>query len=185
MSEQEHSSFIKTPQQLLTVVLLAFVVPIFGIVMLVHLVVQKPRGDPEALKPEAVAARIQPVGKVEFGEPGGAGGALRTGEELTKQVCAACHTPGAAGAPKIGDKADWAPRIKAGLAKLTEAAVKGITKNGAMVMPPKGGASDATDFEIARAIVYMVNQSGGAMKEPAAPETGKPAAKPAADAKKK
>jgi cytochrome c5 len=182
MSEQEqHSSFIKTPQQLVTIVLLAFVVPIFGIVMLVQLVVNRPRVDPAAMKPEAVAERIQPVGKVEFGEPGAAaGGAARTGEELVKQVCAACHTTGAAGAPKIGDKAAWAPRIKAGLQKMTDGAVKGITVKGAMVMPPKGGAADASELEIARAIVYMVNQSGGAMKEPAeaapAPEK-KPAAK--------
>jgi len=53
----EHSSFIKTPQQLITVVLLAFVVPIFGIVMLVHLVTDRPHADPAALAPEAVAAR--------------------------------------------------------------------------------------------------------------------------------
>lgn len=179
MSEHEQSSsFIKTPQQLVTVVLLAFVVPIFGIVMLVQLVVNRPHVDPAAMKPEAVAARIQPVGKVEFGEPGAAaGGAERTGEELTKAVCAACHTTGAAGAPKIGDKAAWAPRIKAGLKTLTDGAIKGITVKGAMVMPPKGGAADASDLEIARAIVYMVNQSGGSMKEPAAPAPAKPEAK--------
>ena len=181
MSEQaSHSSFIKTPQQLVTVILLAFVVPIFGIVMLVQLVVNRPHVDPEALKPEAVALRIQPAGKVEFGEPGAAGGA-RTGEEMVKTVCGACHMTGIAGAPKIGDKAAWASRIKQGLQKLTAEAIKGITVKGAMVMPPKGGASDATDFEISRAIVYMANQSGGSMKEPAAPAP----AKPAADAKKK
>ena len=54
----EHSSFIKTPQQLITVVLLAFVVPIFGIVMLVQLVVSKPHSDPSANAPEQVAARL-------------------------------------------------------------------------------------------------------------------------------
>lgn len=180
MSEQaSHSSFIKTPQQLLVVVALAFVVPIFGIVMLVQLVVNRPQVDPAAMKPEAVAARIQPVGKVEFGAADAAGGGgARTGEELTTAVCAACHTTGAAGAPKIGDKAAWAPRIKTGLKAMADNALKGITVKGAMVMPPKGGASDASDLEIERAIVYMVNQSGGSLKEPAAPE--KPAAKPAA-----
>jgi len=54
----EHSSFIKTPQQLITVVLLAFVVPIIGIVMLVQLVVNRPQADPAALSPEAVAASL-------------------------------------------------------------------------------------------------------------------------------
>ncbi len=68
----EHSSFIKTPQQLITIVLLAFVVPIFGIVLLVQFVVDRPRADPSALTPEAVSARIQPVGKVEFGAAGAA-----------------------------------------------------------------------------------------------------------------
>ena len=176
MSEQaSHSSFIKTPQQLLKVVLLAFVVPIIGIVMLVQLVVNRPHVDPAALKPEAVAARIAPVGKVEFGEPGAAG-AARTGEEMVKAVCGACHIPGVAGAPKIGDKAQWAARTKAGLNAMVAEAIKGITVKGALVMPPRGGASDASDFEVARAIVYMVNQSGGSMKEPAAPAPAKPAA---------
>jgi hypothetical protein len=52
-----------------------------------------------------------------------------------------------------------------------------------MVMQPRGGASDLSDYEVARAIVFMANQSGGSMKEPAAP---KPAAKsePRAEAKK-
>ena len=169
----EHSSFIKTPQQLIVVVLLAFLVPIFGVVMLVQLVVSRPHADPSALKPEAVAARIQPVGTVEIGAAGAAGGAPRTGEEVVKTVCLACHQAGVAGAPKIGDKAAWAPRIKEGLNKLLADAIKGITVKGAMVMPPRGGGADLSDFEVARAIVYMANQSGGSMKEPAEP---KPAA---------
>ena len=174
MSEQaEHSSFIKTPQQLVVVVLLAFVVPIFGIVMLVQLVVNRPHIDPQALKPEAVAARIQPAGKVEFGEPPAAPGA-RAGEEIVKAVCIACHgKPGIPNAPHMGDNAAWAKLAKDGLPKLVAEAIKGTPKG----MPPKGGATDLTDAEIARAIVYMVNQSGGAMKEPAAPAAGKPEAK--------
>ena len=178
----EHSSFIKTPQQLITVVLLAFVVPIFGIVMTVQFVLNRPHADPGALAPEAVSARIQPVGKVEFGEPGGASGAPRSGEEIVKTVCGACHVAGVSGAPKIGDKAAWAPRIKEGLNRLLAEAIKGITVKGAMVMPPRGGATDLSDYEVARSIVFMANQSGGSMKEPAAP--AKPAAPAAAAAKK-
>lgn len=164
MSEQdEHSSFIKSPQQLVTVVLLAFVVPIFGIVMLVQLVVNRPHADPAALKPEAVAARIAPVGKVEFGEQGGAAaGAPRSGEEIVKTVCAACHATGAAGAPKVGDKAGWGPIAKKGLNGMLATAIKGVK-----AMPPRGGGADLTDYELARAIVFMVNQSGGSLKEPA------------------
>ena len=81
----EHSSFIKTPQQLITVVLLAFVVPIFGIVMLVQLVIGKPHADPAALAPEAVAARLQPVGKVEFGAAEAAFSAKPSTCELAKR----------------------------------------------------------------------------------------------------
>ena len=174
MSEQaSHSSFIKTPQQLVVIVLLAFVVPIFGIVMLVQLVVNRAHVDPAAMKPEAVAARIQPVGKVEFGEAGAAG-AVRSGEEIVKAVCAACHETGAAGAPKIGDKAAWAPRLKGGLNGMLANASKGIK-----AMPPRGGLEDtpAGQAELARAIVFMANQSGGALKEPAAPAPAKPEAK--------
>ena len=59
MSEHdEHSTFIKTPQQLIVVVLLSFLVPIIGIVLLVNLVLNRPSADPAALAPEAVAARL-------------------------------------------------------------------------------------------------------------------------------
>ena len=66
-THDSHSSFIKTPQQLVAVVLLAFLVPIIGIVMVVSLVLSRPTAEPNAMTPEAVAARIQPVGRVEFG----------------------------------------------------------------------------------------------------------------------
>jgi len=173
MAEHEsHPSFIKTPQQLIVVVLLAFVVPIFGIVMLVQLVVNRPHADPLAMTPEAVAARIQPVGTVEFGAAGGGARAPRSGEEIVKTACAACHETGAAGAPKIGDRASWAKVVSQTLDQSLKNAAKG---KGAM--PPRGGLPDLTDFELARAIVFMANQSGGRYKEPAAPK--EPAAAPA------
>jgi cytochrome c5 len=157
----EHSSFIKTPRQLITIVLLAFLVPIIGIVLLVHLVVDRPRADPSALTPEAVAARIQPVGKVEFGAAGASGGAAKSGEDIVKEVCSACHVPGVANAPKLGDKAAWAPRLKQGVDGLLQSVVKG---KGAM--PPRAGTS-LTDAELVNAIVFMANQAGGNLKEPA------------------
>jgi len=155
----EHSSFIKTPQQLITIVVLAFVVPIFGIVLLVQFVVDRPRADPSALAPEAVAARIQPVGKVEFGAAGAA--AAKSSEDIVKEVCAACHQAGIANAPKLGDKAAWAPRLKLGLDGLMQSVVKG---KGAM--PPRAGTS-LTDAELAGTVVFMANQAGGNLKEPA------------------
>ena len=165
MSEhQEHQSFIKTPQQLIVVVLLAFLVPIIGILLLVTLVLNQPGADAAALKPEAVAARLQPVGRVEFGAAAAAPGA-RTGEEIVNSACAACHQAGVANAPKLGDKAAWAPRVKTGLNGMLAVAIKG---KGAM--PPRGGLADLSDAELARAIVYMANQSGAGLKEPAAPK---------------
>jgi cytochrome c5 len=173
-THDSHSSFIKTPQQLVVVVLLSFLVPVIGIVLLVQLVTSAPHADPNALTPDSIAARIQPVGHVEFGAGGAAGGAVagsRSGEEVVQAVCATCHQAGVAGAPKIGDKAAWAPRIKQGLKALLHSAMVG--KN---AMPAKGGNPSLTDDEVARAVVYLANQGGAKFKEPAA---AKPAAKPA------
>jgi hypothetical protein len=63
-THDEHSSFIKTPQQLLVVVLLAFLVPIIGILLLVSLVLNRPSADPAALAPLGVAPRTPRVGRV-------------------------------------------------------------------------------------------------------------------------
>ena len=163
MSEHDqHSSFIKTPQQLITILLAAFIVPIVGILLAVQLIVHRPHADPAAMKPDAVAARLQPVGKVEFGAAGPA--VARSGEETVKEVCAACHLAGVANAPKLGDKAAWAPRLKQGLDGLMQTVIKG---KGAM--PPRAGTS-LTDPELASAVVFMANQAGGKLKEPAEPK---------------
>jgi cytochrome c5 len=167
-----HQSFIKTPQQLIVVILLSFLVPIIGILLLVQLVLGRPGADPQALTPEAIAARIQPVGRVEFGAPPAAPGA-RTGEAIVQATCATCHKEGVANAPKIGDKSAWAPHIKEGLGHLVQSVIKG---KGAM--PPRAGDPSLTDAEIARAVAQMANQSGANFKAPAAKE--KPAAAAAA-----
>jgi cytochrome c5 len=73
------------------------------------------------------------------------------GEALYKRVCQACHASGVAGAPKFGDKAAWAPRIKTGIDAMTANAIKG---KGAM--PPRGG-STASDADIKSAVEYMAN----------------------------
>ena len=158
-----HSSFIKTPQQLVVVILLSFLVPIIGIVLLVQLVLSSPSADPQALTPEAVATRIQPVARFEVGPPAAAPGA-RSGEAIVQATCAACHQAGVAKAPKIGDKNDWAPQLKLGLNALVQSVIKG---KGAM--PPKAGDPSLTEAEIARAVAHMANQAGGNFKAPAAP----------------
>lgn len=73
------------------------------------------------------------------------------GRTVYQASCAACHATGAAGAPKLGDGADWKPRLGAGAGALQASALKG---KGAM--PPKGGAAAASDAEIKVAVDYMV-----------------------------
>lgn len=111
--------------------------------------------------PAAVAQRIQKVGTVAVRD--NASGVLRTGEEVFKGTCTACHTSGVAGAPKIGDAAAWALRIGAGYAALLQSALKG--KN---AMSPQGGG-EYNDIEIGRAVVYMANAGGAKFAEPAVP----------------
>lgn len=175
----DHSSFIKTPKQLIVVVLLAFIVPIALILVLTQLATKGThvdRNDP-AFSDEAVARRLKPVGEVTIVDAS-APKVEKTGEQVVTAVCAACHTTGALNAPKIGDKAAWAPLIKEGYDQLTETAIKGIRQ-----MPPRGGNPDLTDTEVARAVAYMANQAGANFKEPeakAAPATAKPEAAPSA-----
>ena len=71
---------------------------------------------------------------------------------LYTQACQVCHAAGIAGAPKFGDKAAWAARIGAGVDALTASAIKG--KN---AMPPRGGATTASDADIKAVVQYMVN----------------------------
>jgi cytochrome c5 len=71
---------------------------------------------------------------------------------LFTQTCQMCHGTGVAGAPKVGDKAAWAPRLAQGVDGLTASAIKG---KGAM--PPKGGAATASDADIKAVVTYMVS----------------------------
>ncbi|OBX65459.1 cytochrome C [Moraxella osloensis] len=79
------------------------------------------------------------------------------GEKLFGSVCATCHTAGLMGAPKLGDKADWAPRIAQGKDTLYKHAIVGYQgKSG--VMPARGG-SQASDEEVKAAVDYMVSKA--------------------------
>jgi cytochrome c5 len=161
-----HESPIKTPKQLVIVLALAFIVPITVILMLAYLVTSahRPGPDSPALAPDAVAERIKPVAEVNLAASAGGAQVAKTGEEVYKSVCMACHAAGVSGAPKFGNRGDWSPRVKGGEKALLASALKG---KGAM--PPKGGASDLSDLEIERAVVYMANAAGAGFKEPAAP----------------
>ena len=82
------------------------------------------------------------------------GSVFASGEQIYKTKCFACHSTGAAGAPKIGDKKAWAPRIAQGMDVLFQHA-----KNGFKAMPPKGTCMDCTDEQLKSAVEYIVSQS--------------------------
>ena len=76
----------------------------------------------------------------------------RSGEEVVQTYCAKCHQTGVEGAPKIGDRAAWIPRLKQGFEFLVGSAIKGHGP-----MPSRGDAANLTDSEIRTAIAYMIN----------------------------
>lgn len=81
----------------------------------------------------------------------------KVGETVYNQTCQACHAAGLVGAPKLGDKADWGPRVAQGKDVLYKHAIEGYTgKKGVMV--PKGG-STAPDADIKAAVDYMVEKA--------------------------
>lgn len=86
-----------------------------------------------------------------------AGSAKADGKKIYDAACAACHGAGIAGAPKVGDKAAWGPRIQQGNATLYDHAIKGFQGKTGM-MPAKGGSS-ASDDEVKAAVDYMVSSS--------------------------
>ncbi len=99
-----------------------------------------------------------------FSGPAAAQRKDRAGKEVVDAVCAACHASGKEGAPRIGDAAAWSGRAAQGLTALTAHAITGIRK-----MPAHGGSPGVSDVELQRAIVYMVNNSGGNWVEPLGP----------------
>jgi cytochrome c5 len=158
-----HSSPIKTPKQLIIVVVLAFLVPVVIIGLLSQLFTST-RTDTSGDE-QRVLERIKPVGSVVIADASAPKGNL-TGEQVYAQICKTCHEAAIAGAPKTGDKPAWSARIAQGETTLVQHAIAGYQgKTG--VMPPKGGNLDLTDAEVHRAVVYLANQVGAGWKEPA------------------
>jgi cytochrome c5 len=112
----------------------------------------------------AIEERIRPVGEsciegdsscaAAAAAPASAG--PRTGEEVYNTACMACHSTGAAGAPKLGDTAAWADRIAKGQDVLYTSGVSGVAGTGMMA---KGGCMSCSDEEIHLAVDYMVEGS--------------------------
>ncbi len=175
--EDSHEGPIRTPKQLVAAILASFIVPIIAIILLVNYVDFGAKLGPgsEGLQAEAVAKRLQRVGSVEVRDAS-APALLRTGEQVYAAQCSACHATGAAGAPKFGDAGLWAPRVKTGYDLLLNSALKGKGAMGAQ------GGGDFSDFEVGRAVVHMVNNSGGKLEEPKAPAVAASAAGAAASA---
>jgi cytochrome c5 len=183
MADDTHSSLIKTPQQLIVVVAAALVVPV-AVILLVAALVTSGRHDPGEAGEKAIAARIQPVGTVviapgpsTLATPPAAAAPAATptqapivaasippaapataakadGKKVYDTACMACHTPGVAGAPKLGDKPNWSPRLAQGANVLYEHAIKGY-QGKAGVMPPKGGNMALSDAEVKAAVDFM------------------------------
>jgi len=167
-----HEGLIRTPKQLVVVLVASFTLPVVIIIMLINFVAwdSKPAAGSDGLGAEAVARRIQPVGVSDYKDVNDAK-SLKTGEQVFQGTCTACHATGAVGAPKLGDDAAWAPRIKTGFDALLNSALKGKGN-----MPAQGGG-DNTDFELARAVVFMANKAGAKFDEPKPPAAAASAAK--------
>ena len=113
---------------------------------------------------ETILENIRPVGQVNIAgesDPAAAPAAApvaaaqpKSAEEVYNGSCMSCHATGAAGAPKLGDTAAWAPRIAAGMDSLVANVMNGLN-----AMPPKGLCMACSDEELQGAVQYMVDNS--------------------------
>ena len=109
----------------------------------------------------AIEERIKPHGEVclqgdsRCGGTGAAGAsAARSGEDVYNAACAACHTSGIAGAPKLGNAGDWGDRIAKGIDVLYDSGITGLAGTG---MIAKGGCANCSDDEIRASVDYLVD----------------------------
>ncbi len=87
--------------------------------------------------------------------------ALKSGEQVYRETCIACHGTGVANAPRVGDKKAWGKLIAEGQHVPTAHGWVGVR-----AMPAKGGRNDLSLEEFARAVAWMARQSGGNWKDP-------------------
>jgi len=116
----------------------------------------------------SVAERIKPVAQVNVAsaetqrEPvksaAVAPSPTRNGQQVYQTTCVACHDAGIAGAPKVGDKGQWAKHLAKGLDTLYTSALNGV-QGAAGAMPPRGGNPGLSDAEVKAAVNYMVARS--------------------------
>lgn len=146
--------FMKTFSGLLAV-LVALTVVIFVVAQIVSGATKT-----KAANDTKLVERIKPVGELAMaGAMAVANGVIPAaqaadGASVYNKTCAVCHAAGVAGAPKLGDKAAWAPRIAQGMDKLHANAIKGTAKG----MPPKGTYA-GPDADVMAAVDYMVSKA--------------------------
>ena len=166
-AQHDHESLIRTPKQLVIAVAGFFLVIVLGIILLVTFVTNASTtgAGSSAQSAKAITARIRPVSDAGFTlRDVNAPRVMLAGSAVYTATCAACHDSGMAGSPKTGDAAAWTARLAQGYDTLVTHAINGIR-----AMPAKGGNPDLDDLEVARAVVFMTNQSGASFKEPVAP----------------
>ena len=112
-----------------------------------------PAAAPEASPAAAETAAVEATPMEPATTEAAPAAAAIEGQQLYS-ACAACHSTGAAGAPKLGDVAAWAPRITTGMDSMVSNAINGIG-----AMPPKGGRMDLSSEQIQAIVEYMVNAS--------------------------
>lgn len=188
MSDDHVKMTKTTPQQFFVALWAGMFAPLIAIALIIGLIahIQGTHGEHDSLayNDKATDARIKPVGDVVIVDAS----AVRVdkqGSEVFAEVCTACHTAGALGAPKFGDKAAWAPRIAKGYDTLIKHALGGFNQ-----MPARGGNPDLSDLEVERAVAYMADDAGAKFVPPepaagaaaAAPGAAAPAAAPGAPA---
>jgi len=125
----------------------------------------------------ALSARLAPAGAAYAGNTGRAAmkaaadaaakaaasqvayGGTTDGKEIFDHLCTSCHTSGVAGAPKVGDKAAWGPRVAEGIDTLVKHAIEGYHGPDGNFMPPKGGNPALTDEQVTNAVHWIVDQA--------------------------
>ena len=138
------------------------------------------RSEPKETDPNVqaqIAARLEPAGAVYAGNTGRAAmqaaadnaakaaaaqvayGGTTDGKTIYDHLCTSCHTAGIAGAPKLGDKSMWGPRIAEGLDTLIKHATEGYHGPDGNFMPPKGGNPALTDEQVKAAVTWIVGQA--------------------------
>ena len=116
---------------------------------------------PPPSAPEAgsvAAAREAPPAQPTAGTSATPAGSASAGQNVFATACVSCHGAGIAGAPRLGDRPDWTPRLAQGMEVLYRHSIEGYTGSKG-VMPPKGGNASLADADVRSAVDYMVAQA--------------------------